>query len=259
MNNIFVFDIETVPDTKNGRILYHLESELCDQKVAEIMQAKRQEKTGNSSFLPHYLQRIVSISVALRTKNQFKIGSLGELNSDESTLIEAFFKCIEKYLPTLVSWNGGGFDLPVLHYRALLYGISSPRYWDIGNEDTHFRWNNYLSRYHYRHMDLMDILAAYQGRANAPLQDIAVMLGLPGKLGMDGSQVWDYFLNGKLEAIRNYCETDVLNTYLIYLRFELIRGNYSFEKYQKECTYTYEIIAQENKSHFKQFLNAWNT
>ncbi|WP_395497362.1 3'-5' exonuclease [Rickettsiella endosymbiont of Litargus connexus] len=255
--NTFVFDIETVPDTKNGRILYNLESEKSDRKVAETMQAKRQEKTGNSDFLPYHLQRIVAISVALHTKNQFKIGSLGNINSDEPVLIEAFFKCIEKYLPILISWNGSGFDLPVLHYRALLYGISSPSYWNIGNEDASFRWNNYLSRYHYRHMDLMDILAAYQGRANAPLTEIAIMLGLPGKLGMDGSQVWDYFLNGKLDAIRNYCETDVLNTYLIYLRFELIRGNFSVEAYQKKCAYIYETITQENKPHFKQFIAAW--
>lgn len=255
--NTFVFDIETIPDIKNGRTLYNIDSEKNDREVANIMLAKRQEKTGNSSFLPHHLQRIVAISVALRTKNQFKIGSLGNIASDEPALIEAFFKCIEKYLPILVSWNGSGFDLPVLHYRALLYGISAPSYWNIGNDDASFRWNNYLSRYHYRHTDLMDVLAAYQARANAPLTDIAVMLGLPGKLGMDGSQVWDYFSDGKLAAIRNYCETDVLNTYLIYLRFELIRGTFSFETYQKECAYVREKITEENKPHFRQFIKAW--
>ena len=255
--NIFVFDIETVPDIKNGRILYNLGIDKNDQEVAEIMLEKRQEKNINSAILPYHLQRIVAISVALRTKNQFKIGSLGNIDSDEATLIEAFFKCIERYLPTLVSWNGSGFDLPVLHYRSLLHGVSSPNYWNVGNDDASFRWNNYLSRYHYRHTDLMDVLAAYQGRANAPLTEIAVMLGLPGKLGMDGSQVWDYFLQGKLAAIRNYCETDVLNTYLIYLRFELIRGNLSLETYQKECAYVREKITEENKPHFKQFINAW--
>lgn len=255
--NIFVFDIETVPDTKNGRILYNLNNDKNDREVAEIMLEKRHEKNVNSAFLPHHLQRIVAISVALRTKNQFKIGSLGNIDSDEPTIIEAFFKCIERYLPTLVSWNGSGFDLPVLHYRSLLHGVSSPNYWNVGNDDASFRWNNYLSRYHYRHTDLMDVLAGYQGRANAPLTEIAVMLGLPGKLDMDGSQIWDYFLEEKLATIRNYCETDVLNTYLIYLRFELIRGNFSLETYQKECAYVREKIAEENKPHFKQFIDAW--
>lgn len=254
--NTLVFDIETVPDVKSGRLLYNVENK-DDREVAEIMRAKRQEKTGNSGFLPHHLQRIVAISVALRTSHQFKLGSLGTINSEEPALITAFFNCIEKYLPILVSWNGSGFDLPVLHYRALLYGISSPSYWNVGNDDASFRWNNYLSRYHYRHTDLMDILAAYQGRANAPLTEIALMLGLPGKLGMDGSHVWDYFLDRKLAAIRDYCETDVLNTYLIYLRFELIRGNFSFDTYQKECAYARETITQENKPHFNQFIDAW--
>jgi predicted PolB exonuclease-like 3'-5' exonuclease len=254
--NVFVFDIETVPDTKTGRILYHLEKE-SDQEVAEIMLKKRQEKTG-STFLPHHLQRIIAISGALRRKDQFKIASLGGINASEQELIGSFFKCIEKYLPILVSWNGSGFDLPVLHYRALLHGISSPSYWNIGDDsDTSFRWNNYLSRYHYRHSDLMDILAGYQGRSNAPLTEIALMLGLPGKLNMEGAQVWDYFLQGKLEAIRDYCEIDVLNTYLIYLRFELIRGKLTPEVYQKECAYAKECISQEKKSHFEEFVKIW--
>lgn len=254
--NTFVFDIETVPDTKNGRILYHLEN-TNDEETAEIMLKKRQEKTS-SAFLPLHLQRIVAISCVLRTEEHFRIGSLGNVNSSEEDLIEAFFKCVEKYLPILVSWNGSSFDLPILHYRALLYGVSSPSYWNIGDDgDASFRWNNYLSRYHYRHSDLMDILAGYQGRSNAPLTEIALMLGLPGKLGMDGSQVWNYFLEGRREAIRNYCETDVLNTYLIYLRFELIRGKLTAEAYRKECDYVRDCLIQEKKPHFEEFIALW--
>lgn len=256
--NIFVFDIETVPDTNTGRLLYQLEN-ASDKEVAEIMVNKRLEKTGSTStFLPHYLHRIVAISGVLRNRDQFKIASFGDVNSSEQHLIESFFKCLEKYLPTLVSWNGSGFDLPVLHYRALLHGVSSPSYWNHGDDgDGSFRWNNYLNRYHYRHSDLMDILACYQSRSNAPLTEIALMLGLPGKLGMHGSQVWDYFLEQKLQAIRDYCEIDVLNTYLIYLRFELIRGKLTPQTYQKECTYVRECLIQEKKTHFEDFLKAW--
>jgi predicted PolB exonuclease-like 3'-5' exonuclease len=256
--NTFVFDIETVPDTNSGRLLYQLEN-ASDKEVAEIMIKKRQEKTGSTStFLPHHLHRIVAISGVLRNRDQFKIASFGDVNSNEAHLIESFFKCLEKHLPILVSWNGSGFDLPVLHYRALLHGISSPSYWNNGEDgDASFRWNNYLSRYHYRHSDLMDILAGYQSRSNAPLTEIALMLGLPGKLGMDGSQVWDYFLEGKLQAIRDYCETDVLNTYLIYLRFELIRGKLTPEAYQKECGYARKCIIQEKKPHLEEFITLW--
>lgn len=88
---------------------------------------------------------------------------------------------IEKYTPPLVSWNGGGFDLPVLHYRALVNGIAAPRYWNLGQDDRGFKFNNYISRYHMRHIDLMDVLAMYQARANAPLDALAKLCGFPGK------------------------------------------------------------------------------
>lgn len=255
--NIFVFDIETVPDTDSGRRLYKLEG-LNDADVAQAMFKLRREETGGTSdFLRLHLQRIVAISAVLRCNNTIKIWSLGEANSSEKELIERFFAGIEKYTPTLVSWNGGGFDLPVLHYRALLHGVTAQRYWEMGEYEQSFKWNNYLNRYHYRHLDLMDVLAAYQPRANAPLDDIAVMLGLPGKMGMEGSKVWDAFQNGEIEGIRNYCETDVLNTYLVYLRFELMRGKLTEEQYQKECQLVRDTLQKENKPHFNEFLEMW--
>ncbi|MCV4861002.1 3'-5' exonuclease, partial [Escherichia coli] len=83
-----------------------------------------------------------------------------------------------------------------------------------------FKWNNYISRYHMRHLDLMDLLAMYQPRANAPLDAMAKLCGFPGKLGMDGSAVYGAYRAGQLEEIRRYCETDVMNTYLLYCRFQ---------------------------------------
>jgi predicted PolB exonuclease-like 3'-5' exonuclease len=254
--NVFVFDIETIPDVDSGRRLYNLDG-LSDSEVAQAMFKLRREQSGGSDFLRLHLQRIVAISVVLRHGSGLKVWSLGEADASEKELLERFFAGIEKYTPTLVSWNGGGFDLPVLHYRALLHGVSAPNYWEIGESEQAFRYNNYLSRYHYRHMDLMDILAAYQPRANAPLDEIAVMLGLPGKMGMEGSKVWDAFQRGEIDAIRNYCETDVLNTYLIYLRFELMRGKLTLDHYQRECQLVRDILQKENKPHFTEFLAAW--
>ena len=94
----------------------------------------------------------------------------------------------------------------------------------MGDDDREFKWNNYLSRYHMRHLDLMDLLALYQPRANVPLDELAKLMGFPGKFGMDGSAVWGAFQRGDIAAIRNYCETDVVNTYLVFLRFQLMRG-----------------------------------
>lgn len=254
--NIFVFDIETIPDVNSGRKLHNLEN-LNDAEVAETLFELRRQETNGSDFLRLHLQRIATISVVLRTHNQLKVWSLGEPGSSEKELIERFFAGIEKYSPTLVSWNGSGFDLPVLHYRALLHGVSAPRYWETGDFEQSFKWNNYLSRYHYRHTDLMDVLAGYQARANAPLDDIAVMLGFPGKMGIDGSKVWDYFQRGDISTIRHYCETDVLNTYLVYLRFELMRGKLTQDEYQRECEFLRHYLEKENKAHFREFLSAW--
>lgn len=254
--NILVFDIETVPDVTNGRRLYNLMG-LSDSDVAKAMFKLRRQESG-SDFLRLHLQQIIAISAVLRTGNQVKVWSLGDPESSEKEIIERFFSGIEKFLPTLVSWNGSNFDLPVLHYRSLLHGVSAPRYWEVGDDDQTFRWNNYLNRYHYRHTDLMDVLAAYQPRANAPLNEIAVMLGFPGKMGMSGNQVWDYFQRNEILAIRNYCETDVLNTYLVYLRFELMRGKLIAQTYQEECQRLRQFLLHEDKPHLTEFLTQWS-
>ena len=254
--NIFVFDIETVPDVASGRRLYGLD-ELDDKNIARVMFHKRAAESGGSEFLRHHLHRIVAISVVLRTPDKFKVWTLGDPDSPEAELLQRFFDGIDRFTPTLVSWNGSGFDLPVIHYRSLLHGISAPRYWDNGSDNRDFKWNNYLSRFHERHTDLMDVLAGYQNRAVARLDDIATMLGFPGKMGMDGSKVWDSFQEGNIEAIRNYCESDVLNTYLVYQRFELIRGRINAARYQQLCEQVRAGLEQENKPHLAEFLDNW--
>ncbi|MCD6055052.1 MAG: 3-5 exonuclease [Gammaproteobacteria bacterium] len=250
-----VFDIETIPDIAGGRKLLGLET-LDDDAVAKALFAKREQEAG-TSILRHHLQRIVAISIVFYSKESVKVCSLGDLNSDEKTLLTLFFRALEKYTPTLVSWNGTGFDLPVIHYRGLIHGLSAPRYWETGEHEQSFKWNNYLNRYHYRHLDIMDILAGYQPRNNARLDEIACLIGYPGKVGMDGSQVWPHYQQGKLAEIRHYCETDVLNTFLIYLRFELFRGNLSQTQYNHACEHLKAALQQEQKPHLDAFLQVW--
>lgn len=253
--NILVFDIETVPDVASGRRLYALEG-LSDEDVARAMVQLRQQKTGNE-FLAHHLHRIVAISIALRTGDRFSVWSLGQEDSPEPELLRRFYDGIERFNPTLVSWNGSGFDLPVIHYRSLLHGVAAPRYWEVGDDDTSFRYNNYLGRFHWRHTDLMDVLAGYQMRGYAPLDEVAAMLGLPGKMGMSGAKVWDAYLAGEIGAIRDYCETDVLNTYLVYLRFELIRARLAEGQYQAEIDTVRATLGESERPHLERFLEAW--
>jgi predicted PolB exonuclease-like 3'-5' exonuclease len=255
--NILVFDIETVPDVALGRRLYNLDG-LADAEVAKAMFTLQRQQNG-SDFLPHEQHRIVAISCVLRSKDSLRVWSLGEPESPEAELIERFFDGIERFSPDLVSWNGAGFDLPVLHYRGLKAGVQAPRYWETGSEDTTFRYNNYLSRFHWRHIDVMDVLSGFQARARASLSDIAGLLGLPGKLGYSGDKVADAFLAGQIVDIRRYCETDVLNTYLIYLRFDLMRGCLTRERYAEEVERVKQLLRGATEPHFAEFLRVWET
>lgn len=251
----FSFDIETVPDVDFGRRFWDLDG-LPDEEVATAMMFKRQQQTG-SEFLPLHLQRIVAISVTFRTKDTFKVWTLGDEDADEAEIVQRFFDGIERYTPDLVSWNGSGFDLPVLHYRALRHNIQAPRYWETGDGDRDFKWNNYLGRFHWRHVDLMDVLAAYQPRGRASLDQMAVLLGFPGKLGMSGDKVWETYQQGGIRQIRDYCETDVLNTWLVYLRFEYMRGNLDKADLQREYSLVRESLTAMNQEHLNEFLAAW--
>ena len=256
MMPVLVFDIETIPDVEGLRKLWALGPEVSEAGVVDLVSQRRRQATGND-FLPPHLQRVVAVSCVLRSSDGIRVWSLGSAQDTEPQIIQRFFDGIEKYKPQLVSWNGSGFDLPVMHYRALIHGIPGCCYWDQGENDREFKFNNYLSRFHTRHTDLMDVIAGYQNRAFAPLDEIAQLCGLPGKLGMDGSKVYDAFKRGEIGAIRDYCETDVANTYLLFQRFQLIRGALDAAAYEKEVALFRSFLAEQQAPHWKEFSAAW--
>ena len=256
MTPVLAFDIETVPDVAGLRRLHELPDDLPDHEVAEIAFQKRRVQTGSDFLAPH-LHRVVAIGCVLREGDGVQVFSIGEPERDEAATIQKFFDGIDKYTPQLVSWNGGGFDLPVLGYRALMRGVTAAKYWDQGEDDREFKFNNYISRYHARHLDLMDLLALYQPRNNAPLDEVAQLAGLPGKIGVGGAQVWQAYQKGGIKAIRDYCEADVVNTYLLYLRFQLLRGAFQKEHYERECALLRAILEKQGAPHWHEFLKRW--
>jgi predicted PolB exonuclease-like 3'-5' exonuclease len=257
---VLVFDIETIPDVAGLRRLHGLEAALSDAEVAELAFQQRRAQVGHD-FMPLHLQQVVSISCVLRMGERFSVWSLCAPALSEAEIIQRFFDGIEKFTPRIVSWNGGGFDLPVLHYRGLIHGVAAPRYWDMGDGDyadsRDFKWNNYISRYHTRHLDLMDLLALYQPRANAPLDELAKLMGFPGKLGMDGGKVWEAWQAGAANDIRNYCETDVVNTYLVFNRFCLLRGEIGKAEAEAEEAFVRAELARLEQPHWREYLEAW--
>lgn len=254
--NVLVFDIETIPDVAGGRKVYDL-GDLSDDDAANAMFNLRRQENG-TEFLRLHLHRIVAISAVFRSGDKIAVWTLGEEDAGEKEIIQRFFDIIDRFSPTLVSWNGGGFDLPVLHYRALYHGVQAPRYWETGQEDNSFKWNNYINRYHERHTDLMEVLGMFQQRAYVPLDQIATLLGFPGKMGMSGAKVWDAFQAGDIKGIRDYCETDVLNTWLVYLRFLLMKATLSHEGYELEVQMVKDYLQREARPHFLAFLEEMN-
>ncbi|OUS25215.1 3'-5' exonuclease [Gammaproteobacteria bacterium 45_16_T64] len=254
--NVLVFDIETIPDVAGGRRLYGLEG-LNDKDAANALFNLRRQENG-TEFLRLHLQRIVAISAVLRSGDKLAVWTLGTETSTEEEIIQRFFDLLDRFSPTLVSWNGGGFDLPVLHYRSMVHGVQAPRYWDTGGDDKSFKWNNYINRYHERHTDLMEVLAMFQMRAAVPLDQMASLLGFPGKMGMSGAKVWDAFRDGDIKGIRDYCESDVLNTWLVYLRFLLIKGEIMKDRYDSELDQLKQYLRREAHPHFLQFLEQWD-
>jgi len=256
MTPLLVFDIETVPDVAGIRRIHDIDASVDDAGVLAWFVQRRRAASGND-FAPLHLQQVVAIACALRDSAGIRIWSIGDAADPEAELIRRFFDGIEKYSPQLVSWNGGGFDLPVLNHRALIHGITAARYWDWGDDDREYRFNNYLARFHTRHLDVMDVVAQYQPRASAGLDAIARLCGFPGKLGMDGGAVGSAIAAGRINDVRSYCECDVLNTYLVYQRFRLMRGELDAGEYASEISLVRERIAASDAPHWRAFIANW--
>jgi predicted PolB exonuclease-like 3'-5' exonuclease len=250
--NTLVFDIETVPDTEGLRRIHGLGPQLSASGISDMAFQLRRQAVGHD-FLPLHLQKVVAISCVLRDKNDFCVWSLGSPADSEADLIRRFFDGIDKYTPQLVSWNGGGFDLPVLHYRGLIHGLQACRYWEMGDDDREFKWNNYLSRYHMRHLDLMDGWRC-TSRVRTFHWTSWPVLGFPGKLGMDAPR--SGALSGAISQSQ-LRETDVVNTYLVFLRFQLMRGVLSSEQYESECGLVRSTLGKASEPHWQEFLGQW--
>jgi predicted PolB exonuclease-like 3'-5' exonuclease len=135
--------------------------------------------------------------------------------------------------------------------------VRAARYWEHGDEDSAFRYNNYLSRFHWRHLDLMDVIAGFQARGKTTLAEMAALLGLPGKMGFSGAEVWTAWQAGNLDGIRRYCETDVLNTYLVFLAFERMRGHLAPSEWEAECARVVKLLQASGEPHHQEFLGQW--
>lgn len=238
MRDLLVFDIETVPDRR-----FH----------------------EGSSFPKLPFHRVVAIAFLKATvayDGDSEVLVLTELRaggteqSTEADLVGGFFQLFsDMRQPKLVTYNGRKFDLPVLRYRAMHHGVQVPALYRSGS-----RFESYGYRYsEENHCDLLDALTDFGAAKPMKLDDIARLLGLPGKLGIDGGDVAGLFEEGELGRIRHYCETDVLTTYLVYLHHRFHTGYLTKKALQDsiDSARNYLVRNGAERLHLSEYLEAW--
>jgi predicted PolB exonuclease-like 3'-5' exonuclease len=217
--SLIVFDIETVPDLRGFAIANGLGGK-TDEEVREAIGDK---------FPKHVYHSIICLGalVASDEGTHWKVDALGAPHVGERTekeLISAFVNKIDELKPQLVTFNGSGFDLPVLRYRAMVNEVAAPG----------LSARQYFHRYTEDAVDLCDVLASFNPQCRASLDEICRVMGMPGKPdGLGGGDVESYFRDGKIQEIADYCETDVVNTYRLWLRHELFRGGLDQPGYEE--------------------------
>lgn len=250
---VLIFDIETLTDLKSGAHLYGLDLPEADLEHA-LVKLRRQE--SGMDFQRLALHEIVCISgLWLDEQGIMKMFSFSREQYTEAEILQKFLSIFDKRHPTLVSWNGSQFDLPVILFRAMYHGLSAPSLFDQGEIDQQKRYNNYQNRYHHRHVDLMDVMAMFNGRNFQKLDDIAHLLGYPGKRGDGAYHVPEYVRQQEWQKLTAYCEGDVLNTWLIYLRWSLLKGQLLLPDYRDLVQHTIQFLLSQPQH--AEFLTLW--
>ncbi len=209
-DSVIAFDLETVPDLQAVGRIHGMDG--ADDE------ALRSALGEGFPKLPLHSIACIGALVARRDGDHWAVTALGAPHvgeRSEAELLSGFLHKIDELGPRLVSFNGSGFDLPVLRYRAMVHSLPAP-----GLRPRYF------NRYSDDAVDLCDVLSSFGASAKVKLDDLARTLGLPGKPdGMEGSQVAEYVRSGRIAEVAAYCESDVINTYRIWLRYELFQAN----------------------------------
>lgn len=232
MSSVIVWDIETIPDFK----AYARANSIEESSEAEIV------KLMGKKFPKHPYHSIVCIGAVIAEKindiwevQEISAPHIGE--KSEKEVIEEFLHKIDDYEPQLVTYNGSSFDFPVLRYRTMLHELPAPGLFN----------RPYFNRYSEDSLDLCDALSSFGSSTKMKLDEICKIMGLEGKPSdIDGSQVYEYFQAGKIKEISEYCKSDVINTYRLWLRYELFRGKLTDASF---------LHSENNLLRFQQSLN----
>lgn len=254
-----VFDVESVADGDLIAKIRYPGDDLNAKQAIERYRAELLEKY-ESEFIPYTFQIPISIAIMKVDKNLqlIDIVTLDDPQYRPEVIAKQFWQGWEHYQrPSLVSFNGRSFDIPLLELAAFRYGISVPNWFNIFDKS----WEQRRGRYNQRsHIDLQDMLTNFgASRFNGGLNLVANLLGKPGKMGIAGHMVQDLYSEGQVQRINDYCRCDVLDTYFVFLRFSVLLGKISIEQEQERVAHAKQWLQDhsENETAYRDYLEKW--
>lgn len=254
-----VFDIETAGDGDLIRRVRYPGEALTEEAAIQRYRSELIAQTGKDVFPPTF---VLPISVAVaKVAPDFRLLDLAVLDEPEyrpHVITKGFWQGWRHYnRPTIVSFNGRGYDIPVLELAAFRYGIPLPDWFNVYASAYEQSRNRYNSS---SHLDMMDLFSNFGAtRVSGGLNLLANLIGKPGKTGIDGSQVQDMYAAGKVKEINDYCRCDVLDTYFVFLRSRVLIGKLSLEDEQKIVAETRQWLEEKRSQQpaFETYLAQW--
>lgn len=255
----FIFDVESVADGELVAKVRYPQDSLSPEEAIARYREELVEKTG-SDFIPYTFQIPVSVAIA-KVTSSFQIDDIVILDQPEfrpHVITENFWRGWELYnSPTLVTFNGRSFDVPLLELAAFRYGIAIPKWFAMNTKN----WDQPRNRYNISaHWDLQDLMVNFGAtRFNGGLNLAANLLGKPGKIDVQGCMVQDLFDQGKTMEINDYCRCDVLDTYFVFLRASVLTGRLSLECEREAVDQTKQWLEErvESSQAYQTYLSEW--
>ena len=253
-----VFDIESIADGDLISKIRYPEKKLSGPDAIKEFAGELMEKFG-SEFIPYTYHIPISIAV-VKIDDQFNLMDIVTLDSPEyrpHIITRHFWEGWKAYKqPSLVSFNGRSFDLPLLELSAYRYGIAIPEWFNIYGKT----WEQPRARYNQSsHLDLQDILTNFGAtRLSGGLNLCANLVGRPGKMGIAGHMVQKLYDDGELGQINDYCRCDVLDTYFVLLRTAVLMGKLTIEEERQRVENTNNWLEENSKEHpvYREYLDS---
>lgn len=255
-----IFDIETVGDGDLIQKVRYPYENLTPREAVTKYRRQLMEETGKD-ILPGTFVLPVSVAIA-KVAADYRLTELTVLDAPAfrpQEIVRRFWQGWQHYdRPTLVTFNGRGYDVPIMELAAYRFGLSVPAWFNVDSKSFEQSRNRYN---HEAHLDLQDLLTNFGAfRMSGGLNLLASLINKPGKSGIDGSQVQDMYWNGQVEQINDYCRCDVLDTYFVFLRSRVLIGRLTLQEEATLTQMTREMLEEQAENHaaYKHYLATWD-